>query len=635
MSRFEDQVKDDYGRPVPGVDIYVFTYEGVLAALTDDFDVDLKNPTKSDVDGMFSFNVADDGLYRLEYRDAGAIRVREVTVVGLTPLQQIIDAGEAILQDPGFVAVSADLTGPDTIGQVAAVASSVVTVAAIDAEVAVVAGISAAVTTVAGNGTNINTVAGISGNVTTVAGISANVTAVAGIAANVTTVATNIAGVSAVATDLALGGGSFILRAPQAALDAIAAASTVTGSGRSLTLASQRVVPPAIVSQSLGRITGTIASAITGTWIVTQTTQRPTVEGYLKTVSVECTTALVGRTVRIAIAADVGGGNFTPRWVSGALAAASAGVTTFAFDNDVTRVMSPTDVIEVWVSAATNADCISYTNTTGYSALRSGGTPGSIPAVGVPTGSGYTSATNVQPHISFTTQSTSLLATLDWAGAAFGYLDLDGSSRGQPENSFFGGYPLRTTGNSAVTTESGEYVARPLSVDVTTTLARETTGAVGTFANSTVSANIFYKGAAPGFSTAGYLNSIRIEAGSNIPAACTLQIWVVRPATTPPASTSGSYVVSLVQTVGTFDLSSLGATAAAPAINIKGLSIRVQAGDLLMFRGPSGFGFFFGNSTGYSDDYQSTVTLADTSINALDGGATVAGAGATRRLIYS
>ncbi len=521
------------------------------------------------------------------------------------------------------------------VAGVAAISGAVITVAAIDDEVADVAGISAAVTEVAGNGTNINAVAAIGANVVAVAGISANVTTVAGVAANVTTVATNVAGVSAVAADLALGAGSFILRAPQTAIDAVAAASTVTGNGRSLTLASQRAAPPAIQGQGLGRVTGTIAAAIGGTWIVTQATQRPAVECYLNSVSIECTTALVGRTVRIAIAADVGGGNYTPRWVSGALAAATAGVTMFAFDNDITRVMQPTDVIEVWTSSSANADGISYSAATGYSTLRSGGLPGTAPAVGVSTGSGYTSATNLQPHISFTTQSTSLLATLNWAGAAYGYLDLDGASRGQPENSFFGGAALRTPANSTISIESNEYVARPAAVDSTTTFVREATGSVATFANTTVSANIFYKGASPGFDKSGYLNSIRIDAGSNIPAACMLQIWVVRPATTPPAATSGSYAVSLVQPVGTFDLSSLGMQTSAAAINIKGLSIRVQAGDLLMFRGPSGFGFFFGSGTGYSDDYQSSVTLADTSISALDGGATVTGSGTNRRLLYS
>jgi len=127
----------------------------------------------------------------------------------LAAIAAAVAAVEAVLADAGFVAVSTDLLGANTIGTVAGIAAAVSTVAGISADVTTVAGISANVTTVAGIAANVTTVAGISANVTTVAGISANVTTVAGISANVTTVAgisaavTTVAGISAAVSTVA------------------------------------------------------------------------------------------------------------------------------------------------------------------------------------------------------------------------------------------------------------------------------------------------------------------------------------------------------------------------------------------------------------------------------------------------
>lgn len=62
----------------------------------------------------------------------------------------------ADVNDPGIVAVAADLMGANTVGAVAANVANVVTVAGISANVTTVAGISANVTTVANNTANIN-----------------------------------------------------------------------------------------------------------------------------------------------------------------------------------------------------------------------------------------------------------------------------------------------------------------------------------------------------------------------------------------------------------------------------------------------------------------------------------------------
>jgi hypothetical protein len=65
---------------------------------------------------------------------------------------------EAVLLNAGFIAVAADLVGPNTIGAAAAIDAEIVAVAAIDAEVAAVAGNAASITAVANNAANINAV---------------------------------------------------------------------------------------------------------------------------------------------------------------------------------------------------------------------------------------------------------------------------------------------------------------------------------------------------------------------------------------------------------------------------------------------------------------------------------------------
>lgn len=81
MARYQDQVFDEYKRPVEGASIHVFTPPGVLALLTDDGGNTLANPVKTDNDGMFYFNAAD-GEYELEVRYSGELKYRELVFVG-------------------------------------------------------------------------------------------------------------------------------------------------------------------------------------------------------------------------------------------------------------------------------------------------------------------------------------------------------------------------------------------------------------------------------------------------------------------------------------------------------------------------------------------------------------------------
>lgn len=81
MARYQDQVFDEYKRPVEGAEVYVFTPPGELVDLTNDVGVALANPVRTDVDGIFYFNAAD-GQYELEVRFSGQLEYREVILLG-------------------------------------------------------------------------------------------------------------------------------------------------------------------------------------------------------------------------------------------------------------------------------------------------------------------------------------------------------------------------------------------------------------------------------------------------------------------------------------------------------------------------------------------------------------------------
>lgn len=117
MPRYQDQVFDEYHRPVEGAQIYVFTPEGAAVALTDDGGMPLANPVLTDSDGIFYFN-AIDGEYELEVRFSGQLEYREVIRLGI--------AGSGVINTADIVnnAVTmeklADIPSGSIIGRVSA-----------------------------------------------------------------------------------------------------------------------------------------------------------------------------------------------------------------------------------------------------------------------------------------------------------------------------------------------------------------------------------------------------------------------------------------------------------------------------------------------------------------------------------
>lgn len=131
----------------------------------------------------------------------------------LSEVQAAVAAVEAILADPGFIAVAGDLLGADNIGTVGANIASVNTVAGNTTNINTVAAANTAIGTVATNiaavsavGTNIAAVVAVNANATNINAVNANSTNINIVAAAntaINTVATGIAAVNTVSAAIA------------------------------------------------------------------------------------------------------------------------------------------------------------------------------------------------------------------------------------------------------------------------------------------------------------------------------------------------------------------------------------------------------------------------------------------------
>lgn len=97
MTRFADQIRDEFGRAVDGATIYVYVWDSVIEAagdlettLTNDIAVPLANPLTSDEFGGFYFNSAD-GKKLIEVHFGGELRFKELINIGA------VAEGEAVL----------------------------------------------------------------------------------------------------------------------------------------------------------------------------------------------------------------------------------------------------------------------------------------------------------------------------------------------------------------------------------------------------------------------------------------------------------------------------------------------------------------------------------------------------------
>lgn len=187
----------------------------------------------------------------------------------------------------------AALAGQDVA--IGVLASNINVLLAVDADLA-------NVNAVAGGLVNVNAVAAALANINTLAGAIANVNIVAGGIANINTVAANIATVSAVggsianvnavANDMALGAGaSYILRAPQAAIDAATARDAAIAAVAAVPIGSSVIVLDQPPASNLGKTGDRLLDLKNGLmWLSKEAT------GWLTSIAVTIASPMVGQT---------------------------------------------------------------------------------------------------------------------------------------------------------------------------------------------------------------------------------------------------------------------------------------------------------------------------------------------------
>ena len=130
MTRYANNVNDQFGRPIQGAQVHVYTRSEQLVTLTGDLGEPLANPVTTDSSGGFSFN-APDGVYILDIWLNGRRLYRDNNVeVGQGPALpvEIVVA----LADPGRAALVGAAGGGSVQDRLNALASADATLAAAD-----------------------------------------------------------------------------------------------------------------------------------------------------------------------------------------------------------------------------------------------------------------------------------------------------------------------------------------------------------------------------------------------------------------------------------------------------------------------------------------------------------------------
>jgi len=92
MARYTDTLRDQNGAPIAGALTSVLAPDGSTAVLTNNDGSPLTNPFSTDAYGIYNYNVAADGFYTNTFDLGGRTILKEVVIVGRTPVQEAVDA---------------------------------------------------------------------------------------------------------------------------------------------------------------------------------------------------------------------------------------------------------------------------------------------------------------------------------------------------------------------------------------------------------------------------------------------------------------------------------------------------------------------------------------------------------------
>jgi hypothetical protein len=404
--------------------------------------------------------------------------------------------------------------------------------------------------------------------------------------------------------------------------------------------------PPAATSQVLGAVPAVGSGTTNHITSFIDVYHATTFVGIPSSFTVQFDVAEVGRKVEFYILSPDGTGHYTVIWNSGLVAAELLGANSYAVPNRLSIRCPVGCVIGAYTNSATAANRISV--------LDSGGTAqgnilngiaqltlGSAYSNGV---GGFTTVTKFSPALAATFSHEAVMVATRWSGQPGGFLALNDRGAAPMAN-----MPLSLGGQAPLAVANGaveqvvfdptagvtkRVIANPTAM-VPYSLVSDigTTVSTGASFQNQVAVSYLSNGAdgSGGFAKDGVLTKVRMPPSAALGTSPKVQAWVIRPSV--PLSASGVAVgfCSLVAIIG-----EITKTDSTSWLEFDGLTIPVRAGDLIATRGIN-TGPVYGSGSGtYALDWQTQLTIADTTVNALNNGATFLAAAAHRRIdIYA
>ena len=368
--------------------------------------------------------------------------------------------------------------------------------------------------------------------------------------------------------------------------------------------------PAAFTKQVVNDTTGTTyESNFTGAVTITiaPTNLKVTTAGYVSQFRVRLTNAEVGRKVRYYVLREVTTNNFLVVYDSGLVAAEAAGINTFTPPlGDIKALVGDTVAVKVvWISSANGLAWH-------YSGGPSIGTTVTFSTTLVQ-GSIFASTGTQTNAAKFAIDMTVSIGDLSmsryWGNKPYGYALLDSGGQVAPS-----ALPVQLSTTPALSIDTTQYLT-----DQASNALVKTFGSIDNynFKPGYATARQYNAGlankiiigrltATPGFIHSGTLTELRIGPNATVVSTGKLQAWIVR-------QNSTTNMFDLVQKVG-----EITANVAEIWQVFRGLSIFVQAGDLIAFRGIDIAPSFHGGDSGTTPYSYATPTSTDLTMSAFD-----------------
>ncbi|MEZ2337695.1 SGNH/GDSL hydrolase family protein [Mucilaginibacter sp. RCC_168] len=388
--------------------------------------------------------------------------------------------------------------------------------------------------------------------------------------------------------------------------------STVSAVANKSTI-SDYATPPVFSQQIVNDVTQiTTNQNFTGALAIAPTNVRVSTTGYVYRFRVKLTNAEIGRKVKFYLLREVTTNNFLVVYDSGQITAEAAGINTYNPPLGSVKALA-NDVVCCLVQFVSSANGMAWFSGSGNLATTV------YFSTALVQGSTYAITGNQSNAAKFAVDMTiytgDLLVSRHWSNKPNGYLMLEGDpqipqSARIPQKLL----PSQISATSSVAVESTKYLA-----DQSSNAIVKTFGSVDNYnfkpaytsgrqynvglANKIIIGRLT---ATPGFLNSGILTELRIGPNATVVSTGKLQAWIVNINTT-------TNMFDLVAKVG-----EITANVAEIWQVFRGLSIFVNAGDLIAFRGIDIAPSFHGGDSGTTPYSYVNITSTDLTLSAFD-----------------